>query len=119
MRLALERRVLDALRDEMMAPDVMAGSILAYNTETEAVRAARARERIAQGAELIEIDRKISSLIDAIENGAWSSALQERLAALESDKRAIIAIRSTEQSRATSSKSVQQLLQHISVRLRI
>ena len=95
-RLALERRVLDALRDKMMAPDAMAEFILAYNTEVAAVRAAQAHERVAQGAELIEVDRKISGLIDAIENGAWSSALQERLTALESDKRAIIATRSNE-----------------------
>ena len=89
-RMALERRVLDALRDKMMAPDVMAAFIAAYNDEAAAVRAAAAREHTARAAELVEINRKIGGLIDAIENGAWSPALQERLTALEARKSATI-----------------------------
>ena len=92
-RMALERRVLDALRDKMMAPDVIAEFIVAYNDEAAAVRAAAAREQTARVAELVEIDRKIGGLIDAIENGAWSPALQERLTALEVRKGAIIETR--------------------------
>jgi hypothetical protein len=49
---------------------------------------------VAQAAELVEIDRKIGGIIDAIERGAWSPAVQERLTALESHKRALIQIRS-------------------------
>ena len=33
--------------------------------------------------ELVEIDRKIGAIIGAIESGAWSPVLQERLTALE------------------------------------
>ena len=95
-RIALERRVLDALRDKMMAPDAMAEFIVAYNDEVTAARMAAAREQVARAAELVEIDRKIGGIIDAIENGAWSPALQERLTALETDKCAIIATRSIE-----------------------
>ena len=96
VRPALERRVLDALRDKMMAPDAIAAFIVAYNEEVAAARAAQAHERAPRGAELVEIDRKISGLIDAIENGAWSPALQERLTGLEDIKRAIIAARAIE-----------------------
>ena len=40
-RKALERRVLDALRDKMMAPDALAEFIVAYNDEVAAVRMRR------------------------------------------------------------------------------
>lgn len=95
-RTAVERRVLDALRDKMMAPDAMAEFIVAYNDEVAAARTAAARELVVRAAELVEIDRKIGGIIDAIENGAWSPTLQERLTALETDKRAIIATQSIE-----------------------
>ena len=47
--LTLERRVLDALWDKKMEPDVMAEFIVAYNEEVAAaVRAAAAREHIGR-----------------------------------------------------------------------
>ncbi len=90
-RAALEGRVLGALQEKMLSPNLMAAFIVAYNEEIKAARAAEVRRSSALKVELGEIARKISGIIDAIEQGAWSASLQERLSGLEDHQRAITA----------------------------
>lgn len=66
-RAVLERRVFSALQDRMLAPDVAASSVVAYQNEVNEARAIETLRAAAQKVELDEIKRKIRGLVDAIE----------------------------------------------------
>ena len=68
-RAVIEERVLAGLRDKLMAPEAAAEAMRAYAEETNRLN----RERRASGAsdrkELADIDKKIATMVAAIEDG--------------------------------------------------
>ena len=86
VRSAVERRVLDGLRDRMLTPELAAEFARAFEAETARLQ----REAGMRGAEartrLAEIERKITGIVASIENGAWNRALSVRLDELESEQ---------------------------------
>jgi site-specific DNA recombinase len=80
-RAEIEERVVAGLRERMMAPELVAAFIDEFNAELR---------RAAQRA-LADADRKIAGIVKAIEDGAYSSILKERLTVLEKEKAAAAA----------------------------
>jgi len=90
-RAAIENLVLDGLRHQLMAPDLVAEFTAAYHEEVNRQRAGLAGDRNRQQQELTGIERRIASLVDSIADGLDSPAIRARLAELESRKAALAA----------------------------
>jgi len=85
-RAVLEHRVLSGLRAKMMAPDMVAEFARTYHEEIRR-SAGEANARLAQDRkQLAEVVRKITSIVNAIEDGGYNKTLKTRLEELESTK---------------------------------
>ena len=82
----IESRVLDGLKDRMMAPELISAFVDEFNTEIRRLAGDREAEHAAAQRALAEADRKISGILKAIEDGAYHPSLKERLALLEREK---------------------------------
>ena len=82
-RTVIEERVLAGLKDKLMAPEAAAEAMKAYAEETNRLN----RERRASGAsdrrELADIEKRIASMIAAIEEGGYVRGMSDRLRELE------------------------------------
>ncbi len=85
----IESRVLGGLKQHMLAPELVAEFVRVFAEEmaTSQRIAAGAGERLR--SELADVERRLEAVLKAIENGAWSNALQVRLQALEARKIAL------------------------------
>jgi site-specific DNA recombinase len=70
----------------MMAPELVTAFIDEFNAEMCRLAGDAEAEGAAAQRAFADADRKIASIIQAIEDGAYSSALKERLAVLEKEK---------------------------------
>ncbi|WP_454887387.1 recombinase family protein [Sphingomonas oryzagri] len=86
---ALEARVLDGLRDKLMAPEIAAEAIRAFVEETNRLNHARRAASAADKAELAKIGRAVKEILTAIEDGRNSRLLMDRLLDLEAREDAI------------------------------
>ena len=82
-RVEIEERVMAGLREKLMAPEAAAEAMTAYAEETNRLN----RERRASGAtdrkELADIEKRIASMIAAIEEGGYVRGMSDRLRELE------------------------------------
>jgi DNA invertase Pin-like site-specific DNA recombinase len=88
-RQEIEARVLEGLKERLLAPDLVAAFVQACQEEVrrerDTLRAARAaRERKAD-----EIERKIAGILRAIEDGLYEPAMKARLAELKEEREKI------------------------------
>jgi site-specific DNA recombinase len=82
-RQEIEARVLAGLKGRLMAPELVREFIRAFHEEVNRA-AAEFEQRIKSDAlELQSLERKIASIVAAIEEGKYSRALGDRLAELE------------------------------------
>ena len=85
-RQTLEHRVLSGLRAKMMAPEMIEEFARSYHEELNR-NAREADARLAQDRkQLAEADRKIASIVSAIEDGGYNKTLKARLDELEAKK---------------------------------
>jgi site-specific DNA recombinase len=88
-RAALEARVLAGLKDKLMAPEIAAEAMHAYQEERNRLN----RERRLSGGQdrraLEKAEKSIKGIVAAIEDGGYSRALSNRLAELEKDRDAL------------------------------
>ena len=82
-REALEARMLDGLRERLMAPEVAAEAMRAYAEETNRLNRERRSSGDADRRELDKIGRSIKEIVTLIEDGRGSRALVARLPELE------------------------------------
>jgi site-specific DNA recombinase len=82
----LEERVLDGLRERMMAPELIAAFIEEFNAELRRLSGDADDERAAALRALADVKRKIAGIVKAIEDGAYNSTLKERLTVLEKER---------------------------------
>jgi site-specific DNA recombinase len=86
-REVVEDRVLTGLRDSLLHPDLITTFVeeyrRAFNAEAAGADAAREKAR----RDLAQIDKKISSIMAAIEDGMYQPSMKERMTELENDKR--------------------------------
>ena len=85
-RAAVEQRVLGDLQDRMLSPELVGAFVEAYQAEIADDRLKREREAVAGRHELEDVTRRLASVVDAMERGGWSPALQARLSELEARK---------------------------------
>jgi len=90
-RSKLEAQVLQALRSQLMAPELVAACITAFNTELATLSATlNAGSELAR-RELKMVRSKIANLIDAISDGRSSSSIMAKLGDLEAQEEALAA----------------------------
>ena len=88
-RQRLERRVLSGLKDRMLAPDLVAEFMRAFAEETAALQRESAGASARLSRELSDVERRLTGVLTAMENGAWNDSLQARLTELEHRKAAL------------------------------
>jgi site-specific DNA recombinase len=87
----IEDVVLEALRHNLMQPDLVAEFIREVHAELNRSRGDAAAERRRHEKRLAEIERQLDGLITAIAEGLRASGLQTRLDALEAEKATLTA----------------------------
>jgi site-specific DNA recombinase len=81
--------VLSGLKERRMAPELVEAFIEEFNAELRRSTHAADVERIAARRALADIERKISGILRAIEDGAFHPTLKARLSALEAEKTSV------------------------------
>jgi DNA invertase Pin-like site-specific DNA recombinase len=79
---ALETRVLDGLRDRLMAPEIAAEAVKAYVEETNRLNHQRRAASASDRAELEKVLKAIGGLVAMAEQGLGTRALADKLLAL-------------------------------------
>jgi site-specific DNA recombinase len=82
----LEGRIFAGLKDRLMAPELIREFMDPYQKEVNRAASQRQSQVRAAQSRIDGLDRKIMALVVAIENGQFSQALSDRLAALENEK---------------------------------
>ena len=85
-RSVLDKLILDALRDRLMAPDDAAAFVSEFTSEWNRLQAHAASDETTKRRELEAVERKLSGLIDAIADGLRAQGLQQKLDDLERRK---------------------------------
>jgi site-specific DNA recombinase len=85
----IEARVLDGLRDKLMAPEIAAEAVRAYVEETNRLNHQRRAVGAADKTELAKIVKAIDGLVEIAMEGRGTRALTDKLLALEARKDAI------------------------------
>jgi site-specific DNA recombinase len=88
-RVALEALILDALRQRLMAPDLVEEFVRAFQKEINLQRREDEAHHDAKRRELAAIKRQLDGLVDAIADGLRAPGLQQRLDELEARRIAI------------------------------
>ena len=78
--------MLVGLKDHLMAPDIAAEAVRAWAEETNRLNRERHAAGNADRKELAEVEKNIEGVITAIQDGAYSPSLKERLHELDSRK---------------------------------
>ena len=88
-RAVLENLILDALKRELMHPELVKEFIAAFHAEVNRLQGDRERQHAQTCRDLAEISRKIDHLVEAIADGLRAPGLQRKLDELEARKAAI------------------------------
>jgi site-specific DNA recombinase len=83
----MERRILAGLREKLLAPDIVEAACRAYQEERRRLAATAGQRNADLQKKLGEVERGIAGMVRAIEGGAFSEAIRDRINALEADKR--------------------------------
>ena len=88
-RAAIEAKVLDALRDQLLSPEAVARYVRTYHAAAQA----RAKDRASQVAplekRLAEARRGIDRIVSAIERGTATDAMEARMMGLDQERKDI------------------------------
>jgi site-specific DNA recombinase len=82
----LEGRIFEGLKTRLMAPELVREFVDAFHKEANRAVAQRQQAAEQAAARLGSVERKISALVTAIEDGRYTAAIGDRLAALELQK---------------------------------
>ncbi len=85
----LEQKVLDGLKEQLMAPELVAGFVAEYHRECNRLIAATDQRLRAETDELAKVEKQINALVDAIKDGLRSAAMSTELERLEKRKVAL------------------------------
>lgn len=89
-RTELETRVLNALRNHLMTPDLFKEFCEEYTREINRLRMEATGELHAQRAELKNVEAQIEKMIQAIMDGFYSPSMKEKMPVLEARKAELI-----------------------------
>jgi hypothetical protein len=82
----LEDRILSGLKERLVAPELIAAFVDAFNAEMRNLAISAERESLAVKRTLVEIERKLAAIIRVIEDGGYTPTVRAHLAALEQQK---------------------------------
>ena len=89
-RQELESRILGALRNRLMRPQLFQAFCETYTREINRVRMDASAELNARRDELAGVERKIEQIITAIEDGLYQPSMKARMEALETRKAELV-----------------------------
>lgn len=82
----IEERVLGGLKERMLEPDLVSTFVEAFNEEFRRHARTADAERTSTKRTLADVERKLSGIVRAIEDGAYNATLKSRLTVLETEK---------------------------------
>jgi site-specific DNA recombinase len=82
----LERRVLDGLRERLLAPELVEEFARAFQEEVNRLAAEKIRHRAEDEGQLEAARREIASVVRAIEDGMYQPSMKARMDELEAEK---------------------------------
>ena len=82
----LENRVLEGLKEHLLAPEAVAEFVREYHAQMKRQRTTEAKRQKNLERELAEVNRKIASMIAAIEDGMYHPSMKEKMTTLEARK---------------------------------
>jgi DNA invertase Pin-like site-specific DNA recombinase len=85
-RQEIEARVLDGLKERLLAPDLVAVFVNAFREEMKRQRDRLRAEQAQRERKAAELDRKIAAIFRAIEDGLYEPAMKTRLAELKEQR---------------------------------
>ncbi len=88
-RQQVESRVLEGLKERLLAPDLVAEFVSALQDEVAAARSRAKKDDASRSKKLAEVERKIASMLKAIEDGFYEPAMKERVASLRAERDAL------------------------------
>ncbi len=87
----LERRVLEGIKQRLLAPDAVAEFLTEYHTERKRLNAKMRHDRQQIGKRLALLERQIANIIDAIADGVATTGMKSRLIEMETEKERLAA----------------------------
>lgn len=99
-RQEIEARVLEGLKERLLAPELVREFVRSFQEETNRMAAEREMHYRADRLQLESVERKIAGIVAAVEAGSYSRALNDRLAELERQHE-VIQARLTQRSPST------------------
>jgi DNA invertase Pin-like site-specific DNA recombinase len=85
-RQEIEARVLDGLKERLLAPDLVAVFVSAFRDEAKRQRDTLQAQWAGRERKAAELDRKIGAIFRAIEDGLYEPAMKARLAELKHER---------------------------------
>ena len=85
-RQRIEARVLGALKDRLLTPDLVDEFVRTFEAELAAYQKDKMGLQARLQRELTDTERRLKGLLSAIENGAWNDSVRERLSEVEARK---------------------------------
>ncbi|WP_193747162.1 zinc ribbon domain-containing protein, partial [Leisingera sp. ANG-M6] len=79
----LEDRVLNGLKDQLLHPDLIAEFTRAYQTEYNRLAGTIQQDRAKAERELVQVNSKISNIIEATSDGMFHPSMKDKMTALE------------------------------------
>ena len=89
-RQAIEGRVLDGLKHQLLAPELFEAFARSYQEECAVLARSVMADRAGLEGRLAAVERKIAAMIRAIEDGLYQPSMKERMAALEAEKARLV-----------------------------
>ena len=86
LREEVEARVLDGLREALLHPDLITTFVEEYRKAFNAAAADAGADREKASRDLAKAEKKIASILTAIEDGMYHPSMKEKMAALEKEK---------------------------------
>jgi DNA invertase Pin-like site-specific DNA recombinase len=88
-RQRIETRVLAALQNAMLTPELVAHFIKTYEAEITRRQKEAGTTQARLQTQLGAVQRRLEGILRAIENGAWNNSLKQRLDELEAEKQTL------------------------------
>ena len=89
-RSEIEGRVLSGLKERLLAPDLVAEFMTALMEEAANIQRQQRADQAQRARKRGDIERKISGLMRAIEDGLYEPSMKERMKALQAERDALI-----------------------------
>jgi len=86
LRQNIEARVLGALKDRLLTPDLVDEFVRAFETELAILQRDALGTQARVHHELADVERRLQGVLRAVENGAWNDSIRTRLTELEGRK---------------------------------